>query len=682
MKNQNFKIALYGVVLSLALVGCSTDDSVKNNNNTESGVLSNDEVTLTYGADLLSHYSDNQASNINFERVNSFSARSMSSIPTYPNPSTVGATVLNSSFNGNLNDAGVYHIPAGVIVTQSFNINSNANKLITLIIDGTLKGNVNANNGTTVIVSPTGKIASDSFQLNNDSQLKNWGVVSYGAGSSNGLIENNNVLKFPNTFNLNGGAVLTNNCKVEFAAYTHLNANLLNNSFVEFKGGFNINSNGAIKVISGSYTKISGGSISINGSGVVQNTSSSQTDYARIDFSDTTLQNMNASVCFKGALDINTHYSLAQLKAESTVVLNQDIFIAATECTLGAGTSVPTENPCNDANLSFTSISNFNYQRINGTFLSATDVKVKNGFAYVTYHTNDAADGNGNTPNGAIRVFDMSNSSNPILISQAEFNNAEFNGIDVTENMLYAVGNNRDGARLLVTPLVAKSFNNNDLSVFSTYKLLSSSAKNTFVYDNKLWYTSGKSNGGLFTLDLNNNFTQNTSISKNGAKYVANNATKQVFFAVEESGAFLKIANIDGTGAVEYNYPSLIQTVKDGKNVIAMDDAYVYVALSDKGVAKFNLANGEMVKHFEPNQYRISGSKVFKKNGATNGVAVDGCYVYLANGADGVIVLNKENFNPIGSFSVSSGSANFVSVSNGYLFVATGRDGLNYIKIN
>ena len=112
-----------------------------------------------------------------------------------------------------------------------------------------------------------------------------------------------------------------------------------------------------------------------------------------------------------------------------------------------------------------------------------------------------------------------------------------------------------------------------------------------------------------------------------------------------------------------------------------MDDEYVYVALSDKGVAKFSLQNGSLVSHFVPNDYRVNGSKAFKQNGYTNGVAVNDCYLYLANGADGVIALNKNSFNVVGHFSLAE-SANYIYADNGLLFVATGRNGLNIIKIN
>lgn len=46
-----------------------------------------------------------------------------------------------------------------------------------------------------------------------------------------------------------------------------------------------------------------------------------------------------------------------------------------------------------------------------------------------------------------------------------------------------------------------------------------------------------------------------------------------------------------------------------------------------------------------------------------------------------MIVLEKDNFNAIGSFKLSE-SANFVYVKDGLLFVAIGRGGLNIIKIN
>src|SRR5699024_10899748 len=100
--------------------------------------------------------------------------------------------------------------------------------------------------------------------------------------------------------------------------------------------------------------------------------------------------------------------------------------------------------------------------------------------------------------------------------------------------------------------------------------------------------------------------------------------------------AYLRIANIDGSHVKEYHYPSLKQDIQNGKNVITMDEENVYISLSDAGVAKIRLSDGALLDHFVPNAYEVDGQRVFTEDGYTNGVALDHCHLFLANGADGV----------------------------------------------
>ena len=48
-----------------------------------------------------------------------------------------------------------------------------------------------------------------------------------------------------------------------------------------------------------------------------------------------------------------------------------------------------------------------------------------------------------NSPFGAVRIINISDYINPSMASEATFLNAEFNGIDVSNNTLYAVGGNK-----------------------------------------------------------------------------------------------------------------------------------------------------------------------------------------------------------------------------------------------
>lgn len=678
MIKNNFKIAFLGAALLLGTIGCS-NDGITDNSNPEGSenVLSNGDITLTYGSGLSKKYVSIKNTPITFNRLSANKGErttfnGLEKSEGYDQPDLTNAIALVGTNGVNINQSGnTYYIPEN----QSFSGWINFNQSATVYVLGSWNGGgANVPSNSTIEVAPSGSITAQGFLLNTSTAvLDNYGVVEYGQGTMNGEINNYHQMVFTHAVNLNGGSEVNNDCSLTFNGYTHLNANVINNGYADFKAGFHVNGSGRLFLNTNSLTDFSGGTISIDGK--IKN---SNAGFARIDITNTTIGNLNANPAFEGKIDINTTASIPDGKINNEVTMNANIYIAASECIPERG-----ETACDDSALAFTLSATVESPTLNAAILSATDVKVIDERAYVSYHTNDEV--YGNAPNGSIRIFDVQDKQAPSLTAQADFMNAEFNGIDVDNNMLYAAGGNKAGARLITTPLTSGGFNTTDLSVFQTYKLPSVTAKNSFMHNDMLWLVSGVTNGGFFKLDPTDDYSVSEHIYSEGsrAKYVAQNGTYQAFFAVEQNGAYLRIATIDGSNPQEYHYIELAQSIQNGKNVITMDEEYVYIALSDQGVAKIDLATGVLTNHFVPNTYRspIDNSKVFTENGLTNAVAINDCYLYLANGADGVIVLNKNTFNVVGSFELSE-SANFIYAKDGLLFVATGRNGLNILTIN
>ncbi|WP_177765481.1 hypothetical protein [Flavobacterium sp. I3-2] len=713
MKNKKFKLTFLGAALCFALVGCSSDDSTETtNNNLESKVLSNDDVTITYGNSLLNHYSESNNSKINL--INGYSARSGNSLPTYQNQAVTGAinlvTLANNS-NVNTESGKVYFVPTGESFSGSINLVSGAK----LIIQGTYSGTLNFNGAAEVYVEGTvsstnqinvpanGKLVvgpnatfgtQTIIHLNGNGELDNFGVFTYKSNTIDGILNNYKTLVFNGSqnFTVNGNSIINNKCNVTFEKNTQFNGKIFNESKVTFKNGFSINGNGRINVSGGSFTDVINGQLSIDG--LVENSSvNTLTNRARINLgSGVTLGNMNANPAFKGGIDINTNLTANQLKIASEVVLNHNTYIANDGCidvTLGTISCTATS-----INLNYSGI--FASPKINANgveiTLSATDVRVENGKAYVSYHTNDEEFGD--APYGSVRVFDIAG-SNPVLIAQADFNKAEFNSLEIHNETLYAVGNNKNGAIMYTVPLVDGMFTNS-LDAIKSTNLPSLSAKNIYFNGNDIWLTSSGTNGGL--MKLNSDFTLNSIVDNNvGAKYVVANANNQVYLALNNKVPYIRFA--DETGASRFNpvktYQSIELNVTDGKNTLALDSDpankdYVYAAFSDKGVAKFDMTTGELKAQFIPNEFRgLDGYKVLKNNGRSNAVTVDGCFVYIANGGDGVVALNKNTLEYVGHFrlnttnsTVDQKSANYVYAKNGYLFVASGRNGLAIINAN
>lgn len=598
--------------------------------------------------------------------------RSSSAASSYQKPDLTGATELKGDGWGDIKDGKVFYIPEGTEFTGGINFNGRG----TLIILGTFGGTSwhNVPDGGKVEVAPGGSIAKEvNFHLNGGGILNNYGSVFYSTGTVDGTINNYNELVFTSTVTLNGSSEVNNFCGLAFEGEAKLDAKLNNNGYINFKGGFDSNSSGTLNLAAESLTDITGGTI--KGGAKIKNEGQ---DFARIDIDNNVTIGEMATPAFVGKIDVNTNKEIAPSKIDNQVVVNANTYIAAKNCRPERGI-----RPCDPSTLQFTLAATVSSPAVNNMHLSATDVRILNGRAYVSYHTNDEF--YDNTPNGALRIFDIQNYTAPSLISEAVFNDVEFNGIDVTDNKLYAVGGNKAGARLVQTPLSDGSFITGDLSYFQTNKIPGIAAKNSFIHNNMLWLVSAGTNGGFLKLNPANNYDVSETLYADGArsKYTVHNNRVQAFLAIEEGGAYLRISNIDGSNVKEYRYSTLIQKINTGKNTMAIDDNYVYLALSDRGLAKIELATGKLIAEFKPNTYRIAAEspKVFKENGLTNGVAVNDCFVFLANGADGVIVLEKDNFNVVGSFKLAE-SANYVYVKDGLLFVATGRNGLNIIKIN
>lgn len=674
IKKMKRKLSLVSIICLLA-ISCSDDiDTKKDTDNDISGKISNEEMTLTYGSSLLSSNVELKNAKISFDRLveeQSMVTRSSSASRDYKIPDLTNAVKLTGTGWVEIKDDNIFYIPQGEMFSGGINFNGRG----TLIILGTLSGTnwLNIPNGGKVEVAPSGRITKEvNFHLNSGSTLNNYGSIFYSTGTVDGIINNYKELIFTEEIALNHSSEINNYCGLTFEAYTHVNTKVNNNSYINLKRGVRIN--GSLNLGAGSLTDISGGSISIDGK--VKNES---LGIARIDILQTvTIESMNASPAFVGLIDINTNLELPQPKIDNKISLNRNTYIAAKDCRPERGI-----RPCDVNTLQFTLCATIASPAVGNTILSATDVRISDGKAYVSYHTNDEF--YDNTPNGALRIFNIQDQKAPELISEAIFNKVEFNGIDLGDNKLYAVGGNKDGARLMSTPLINGSFNILDLSVFQTNKIPGIAAKNSFINKNMLWVVSGGTNGGFLKLDPGSNYSLSETLYSNGArsKYTIHNNSFQAFLALEENGAYLKLSNIDGSNPQEYRYSPLIQKVKTGKNAMAIDDSYVYLALSDRGVAKIELATGKLIAEFQPNTYRAGANrpKVFKENGLTNAVAVTDCFVFLANGADGIIVLEKENLNVVGSFKLAE-SANYVYVKDGLLFVATGRNGLNIIKIN
>lgn len=97
----------------------------------------------------------------------------------------------------------------------------------------------------------------------------------------------------------------------------------------------------------------------------------------------------------------------------------------------------------------------------------------------------------------------------------------------------------------------------------------------------------------------------------------------------------------------------------EGKNAIDVDedssnDFYVYMAMGADGVKKVDVTDGSVVDSF-------NGLDTFGGTGLANGLVVHGEFVYVAWGASGLVILNKNTLDVVGQYN-GIGSCNYVAV--------------------
>lgn len=672
---------LLGLAATFLLTGCSSDDlNEKTQSLQEEGVLSNDEIILTYGEAQLAKFMEMKNEPLKLKNQSS-TKRSLAVRAVekeYSKPDLTNAIDLTTQQGTIMPQPGkVYFIPEGKTFSGVLAFSQPA----TIYVLGTWKGNtypVTVPDGAKIVVAPTGELKAQNFSLHGaKAELENYGSVDYTDANVTGKIRNYGKLNFVSkNVQFNPQSDITNFCRMNFTDYVRIESSVDNYGQIEFANGFVVqHPSGELVLHEGSVSNINKGNATY--SGPIKNAGKG---FARINVQEqASLKSTHQTGTIGGAIDVNGNVNKKEINLKEEATYQADVYIAGTQCVTEQGEAEPT---CTEEDLNLTLIASLKSPKMNEITLSATDVKIVDGFAYLSYHTNDEV--YGDIPNGAIRIVDVRTATSPKLVNEAAFTNAEFNGLTIESDQLFAVGGNKAGARLITSPLEKGIFNKEDLGGFQTYKLAELSAKNAYVADDFLWVTSGANQGSISQLDITDDFNVLDKHSlKRRAKYVVHNEQYQVAMSLDEAGVSLRIAGIDGSGAKRYDYiqETMKPSVTDGKNVMAIDEEYVYLALSDKGVAKVRLDNGNLEKTFEPNKFEKEGSKVFKGNGWTNAVAVKDCYLYLANGNDGVIILNKETFDYIDSFELDK-SSNYIYIKDNLMFVATGRDGLNIIKLD
>jgi hypothetical protein len=585
---------------------------------------------------------------------------------TQPTDCQTGCTqTISGAQNGNLNINNNQH----VCITSSgvFQGNVNLNGGVLSVCGNLTVNNINLNNGAKLIINAGGILnISGGLNINNGSYFVNYsksGVNISGHMNNNGTVENYGDVDIAGNYNNNGNSTLINSCRMDIAGNFHQNGDMDHFGFLNINGTVHFNNPTG-------NNDLNGGSLiacqkvfvntTLNGVG---------SDYSKIDVAGQTI--INGSGNLTGLLDI----------CDSTGIdVNNGTFGPnVTQC----AAFIPSSGDCNPGSGDapeddFTLVADVDAPTTNdGRKLSATCIQIIGDYAYVSWHLNDGPQDYA----GLLEVYDISNPTNPLIITTLWSADIDFNHLYASDNMngnkrkLWAIGSRDIYSSNLSSPaylgkftLTNEIFTNN---TFEQFDLPSFSGNSVIERNGLLYLVSGQTGGALTTMDTAGG-PLTTQVSNDRLKYLDFDGNKMIMLKQGNSSSELMVYDLPNPN---FSTPTVIQVgpinPADGKNVAHINNGKVYVATGTYGLKVFDAITGSSspIATFNPSE------------GATNGVSTDDEYIYVANGESGLHILNKNDATAVGNYNYD-GSANFVASKSDFIFVANGTGGLKIIHKN
>lgn len=318
-----------------------------------------------------------------------------------------------------------------------------------------------------------------------------------------------------------------------------------------------------------------------------------------------------------------------------------------------------------------TQIAEFNAPKDSqGRSLQANHVAVNGNYAYVAYTLQ------GNEYSGAIDMIDVSDPYLPKLVMSALIADTDITSLVYTNGKLIIGGaSNSDKNTAIQSPAIVM------------YMELTSSGALTNNY-------STNDISSFAATDVTANSSNYFAVSGDtGSLYKFDNTTKQILGskAIEDlrSVAVIndKIVTLSGTKGINiYNTLNLeliksFSTWKDevqgAKRTIDFIGDKLFVSEGYQGLGVYNMTSGTKIQTIA----LIPTATTEPDDVVTNAVSVNGEYVFVANGGNGLNVYkSSDQLALIGTVGIN-GSANYVKTSGNYIYVASGKGGLKIIKM-
>ena len=312
---------------------------------------------------------------------------------------------------------------------------------------------------------------------------------------------------------------------------------------------------------------------------------------------------------------------------------------------------------------------------LGSTTLRATHVAIYDNYAFVTYNLE------GSEYEGGVDVFDISDVSHPVILSEALFNDTDVSSVAFDNNNVYLAEATDVDLNNFQTPAVLEKLplDNGLLSDVSERKDLPGYVSTDVKADeNNIYVTTGNL-GGLtilrkdtLSITINVGIEDARSVILTQDKIVVLQGTPARLQIFDKSnGNLLNTISVGGAN------------IPESKSSMDIIGNFAFVATGTEGMKVIDITTGTIVTQI--NAPAVPQGASDPLDYVTNGVTLNNDLMLIANGAAGVYVAqfdqsNPANFELIGSMDFDS-STNFVEGKNNVIFVATGFGGFKILEV-
>jgi len=321
--------------------------------------------------------------------------------------------------------------------------------------------------------------------------------------------------------------------------------------------------------------------------------------------------------------------------------------------------------------LPLTQIAEFNAPKDgNGKSLQASHVAVNGNYAYVSYILQ------GSEYSGAIDMIDISDPYKPKLVMSALIPDTDITSLIYANGKLIIAGaSNTDKNPALQSPAIVMNMQlTSNGSLTSDIKLtdMVSYVATDVASNNSNYFVVTGNTGSLFKFD-------------NSTKEIVSSKAVEDLRSVGISND--KVVTLSGTKGINiFNASNLeltksfslwVDDAQEAKRTIDFLGDKLLVSEGYQGLGVYNMTTGTKIQSIS----LTPAATAEPDDVVTNAVSVNGDYVFVANGGNGLNVYKTgDQLSLVGTVGIN-GSANYVKSSGDYIFVASGKGGLKIIKM-